>query len=66
VIGLTNSSTFVLDYKRPIWSRDKAQYLNARQIEAINRGLGSAIANGVDLDICKALFINNASTFTIK
>ena len=60
---MTNNTTFVLDNKRSIWSRDKAQYLNARQIEAINYGIGSAIVNGVDLDICKALFIDNASTF---
>lgn len=62
---MTNSTTFILDNKRSIWSRDKTQYLNTRQIEAINRGIGPAIVNGVDLDICKALFINNASTFTI-
>lgn len=62
---MTNNSTYILDTKRSIWSRDKVQQLTPKQIEAINRGIGPAIINGVDLDICKALFINNASTFTI-
>lgn len=63
---MINNSTFIFDNKRSAWSKDKIQYLNSKQIEAINRGVGSAIANGIDLDICKALFINNASSFTIK
>ena len=63
---MTNDSTFIYDNKRSIWSKDKIQYLNPKQMEAINRGIGSAITNGIDLDICEALFINNASSFTIK
>ncbi len=63
MITLTDGSTFILDNNRSIWSRDKAQYLNPRQLESLNRGLGAAISNGVDIEICKAIFINNASTF---
>lgn len=58
-------SILVLDNKYPFWFSSKTQYLNAKQMESLNRGIGPAICNGVDLDICKALFINNASTYTI-
>ena len=64
VIELINN-IMILDKKYPRLFNSKAQYLNVRQIESLNSGIGSAIANGVDLDICRALFINNASTYRI-
>ena len=60
-----SNNILILDKKYPNWFSNKSQYLSAKQMKSLDCGIGSAIANGVDLDICRALFINNASTYSL-
>jgi len=60
------SKILILDNQYSKLFKGKAQNLTPKQIESLNSNIGSAICNGVDLDICKAIFINNASTYAIQ